>query len=68
MSVKTNQKTEQKRELTNRPEPAANLDHRYGQIGIPAVAAALRYWTAAIKPVRQSGPVRIDERFIELAA
>lgn len=51
----------------SRPEPA-NLDRRYGKIGIGAVVAALQYWTAAKKPASASTVVRIDERFIELVA
>ena len=42
-----------------------NLDHRYGRIGISAVAAALPYITVAKKPAHAPVAVRIDSRFIE---
>jgi hypothetical protein len=47
-----------------RREPT-NLDHRYGAIGIVAVAAAARYAGDRNKPARASA--QIDQRFIELA-
>jgi hypothetical protein len=67
MSLKTDKSTSQDRKQSPRPEPA-NLDSRYGKIGIPAVAAALQYWTAAKKAANAPLTARIEERFIELLA
>jgi hypothetical protein len=44
-----------------------DLDHRYGRIGISAVAAALHY-TASIKPAEAPAASKIDWRFVEAAA
>lgn len=66
MSEKANEKTEPGRNETSHPE-SASLDRRYGKIGIPAVAAALRY-TASRPPRPSTSGVRIEDRFIELAA
>lgn len=49
-----------------RREPT-DLDCRYGEIGIEAVAAAARYTGDASKPARGQGPAQIDQRFIEFA-
>jgi hypothetical protein len=65
MSAKTNEKTGPARDESSQ-EPAS-LDRRYGKIGIPAVAAALRY-TANQTPRPSAGAARIEDRFIELAA
>jgi hypothetical protein len=43
-----------------------SLDHRYGKIGILAVAAAARY--AGKKPASAPRTAQIDQRFIELAS
>jgi hypothetical protein len=43
-----------------------NLDSRYGEIGIPAVAAALRYQSEAKNPV--GAPVEHPQDDHELAA
>ena len=54
----------------NQPQPQrrgeTNLDGRYGEIGISAVAAALRFAGSA----KNQAPVapRIDERYFEAAA
>jgi len=64
---------------TGKPErQEATLDSRYGEIGIPAVAAAVQYKGEAAKPaseptsvlaVRQPSPAVTDERFApDLAA
>jgi hypothetical protein len=64
--------------VTTRPEPgqpaqheprrnATDLDDRYGEIGISAVAAALPYAGAHKKATEAPDVVRIDQRFIELA-
>lgn len=47
----TSEKTAHELEPPRRDE----LDRRYGKIGIPAVAAAMRYQTAARNPVH-AGP------------
>jgi hypothetical protein len=50
------------------PEQATTtLDSRYGEIGISAVAAALPY-AGSKTPARSEPEVRIDQRFIEIAA
>ena len=54
-------RTEPRREQTN-------LDHRYGEIGISAVAAALRYSEISKNPAYAPVVVRIDWRSIEAAA
>ena len=41
-----------------------NLSHRYGSIGIQAVAAAARYCNVGKKPAAAH---RIDQRFVESA-
>lgn len=56
-----------------RPQATANqdppsLDRRYGKIGIAAVAAALPFWSEAKQPAFAQKSVRIEDRFIELAA
>ena len=65
--VQTDKKTAQDRNQSRHPE-RANLDHRYGKIGIPAVAAALKYCTAGKKRSTSPAVFRIEERFIEIAA
>ena len=67
MSVQIDKKSDQDRNQSRRPEPA-NLDRRYGKIGIPAVAAALQFWSGAKKQANSPAVARIDERFIELTA
>jgi hypothetical protein len=67
MTVQTNPKAGQARDDRQRPEPT-NLARRYGQIGIPALAAALRYAASAKVPAQTLTPNRLDERFWELAA
>ncbi len=52
---------ERRRELTN-------LDHRYGRIGIPAVAAALHYTAATKNPAYAPVVNNIDWRFVEATA
>jgi len=56
------------------PHPAqpdgdhTNLSHRYGTIGIQAVAAAARYSDRRKSPTLASAPgLRIDLRFVESA-
>jgi hypothetical protein len=43
-------------------DPQTALDHRYGQIGISAVAAAARYQSGARNPGHPPVPVELDER------
>jgi hypothetical protein len=45
-----------------------NLTVRYGKIGIPAVAAALRYCAAGKNPAYAPVVPRNDHRLIEMAA
>lgn len=45
-----------------------NLDHRYGRIGISAVAAALRYSDVSKNPAYAPSVIRVDWRFVEVAA
>ena len=57
----------------NQPPPerrgeSSNLDRRYGEIGIPAVAAALHFAGAAKNPAYAPVAPRIDERYFEAAA
>jgi hypothetical protein len=42
-----------------------SLDHRYGEIGISAVAAALPYAGLTRKPAPTKAQHQIDERFVE---
>ena len=49
-------------------EPNQNLTVRYGKIGIPAVAAALRYCDAGRNPAYAPVVPRNDHRLIEMAA
>ena len=46
----------------------ADLDRRYGAIGIDAVAAAARYAGSAKTPAHMLPSSQIDPRFIERAA
>ena len=45
-----------------------NLDSRYGEIGIPAVAAALRYQSEVKNPAYAPVEHRQDDRAAEMAA
>ena len=63
----TVQKKSSHQDQKPRPEPT-NLVRRYGQIGIPALAAVLRYATSPRKPTPAPVPTRLDERFLERAA
>lgn len=51
------------------PEKQAQLDRNYGNIGIPAVAAALPYWDGAknpayAAPARARGRSQFDTRSV----
>jgi hypothetical protein len=68
LAMKSNNKTHpgSKREQPSlREEPS--LDHRYGKIGISAVAAALRYQSEAKKPDAPVAP-RDEKWRAEVAA
>ena len=67
MTVQTNPKTGQAQDQRQQSDQS-NLAHRYGQIGIPALAAALRYAPTANNPTRISTLSRIDERSRERLA
>jgi hypothetical protein len=43
------------------------LDYRYGEIGIVAVAAALRYSSTGRTPADAPAAPRLEQRFIETA-
>jgi len=53
-------------ENTRRKE--SNLDSRYGEIGIPAVAAALRYQSELRNPAQEPVEHRQDDRVAEPVA
>ena len=57
----------------NQPQPerrgeTTDLDGRYGEIGILAVAAALHFSGPAKNPASAPSAPRIDERYFEAAA
>jgi hypothetical protein len=66
MTVTKNPEQGTTRESKSGHEPTT-LDDRYGEIGISAVAAALPY-AGGKSPERIETVVRIDQRFIEVAA
>jgi hypothetical protein len=66
MTTSKNPEQGETRKQRSTHEPA-ELDARYGEIGISAVAAALPY-TDSKTPPRKETEVRIDQRFIEVAA
>ena len=53
---------------SNRQRDDSNLDHRYGKIGIPAVAAALHYQSDAKNPAYAPVVPRDDVLRAELVA
>lgn len=67
MTVQINTGAGQDRQQDHQPEQT-NLDRCYGKIGIPALAAALRYSTQAKLPAYTPAVARIDERFPKFAA
>jgi hypothetical protein len=58
---------EERRPAERRPD-TQNLTVRYGKIGIPAVAAALRYTDAAKNPAYAPVAPRVNLKLIEMAA
>jgi hypothetical protein len=59
---------QEERQATDLRRESSNLTGRYGQIGIPAVAAALRYTAVAKNPAYAPVVEKIDARLIEMAA
>lgn len=67
MTDKTHTNTSQTQAASQEPRQT-NLRNQYGEIGIPAVAAAARY-AGDSKARHEAEPaMRIDQRFIEVAA
>ena len=67
MTVQTKSKAGKQNDQRQRSDQT-NLARRYGQIGIPALAAALRYATTANNPTRAPALNWFDERFRERLA
>ena len=70
MSAELNQKNSLDRNQDRRRAPTqetANLDRRYGRIGIEAVAAALQFCSTSRSHAAPKA-ARIEDRFIEVAA
>jgi len=68
VTAETAKKTAQKADQTAKPaEERTALDLRYGQIGISAVAAALRYQGAAKNPAYAPALIRWTDRADEAA-
>jgi hypothetical protein len=67
--TKTNPTTGQAAQTATPQTPGGhtNLSHRYGRIGIQAVAAAARYSSARKAPTHAQAGLRIDQRFVESA-
>jgi len=51
----------------DKPHEPTNLDYRYGDIGIEAVAAAAHYVGLGRRPAEAPAASQIDQRFIEVA-
>jgi len=66
MTTSKNPEQGERKERATKHEPTG-LDARYGEIGISAVAAALPY-SGSKSPERPDRALRIDQRFIEVAA
>ena len=65
--TKDDSHTDQKLSLHEGRCEQTNLDHRYGKIGILAVAAAVRYAGAGKNPAYAPVVPRIDQRLAEFA-
>ena len=61
----TNSRTNSQSTHPAKADDRPNLSHRYGVIGIQAVAAAARY--SDTKPAHAQAIHRIDQRFVESA-
>ena len=59
---------EEQRQPTEWHPETQNLTVRYGKIGIPAVAAALRYTDAAKNPAYAPVAPKVNLKLIEMAA
>jgi hypothetical protein len=59
---------EERQKTTEGRHEANNLTVRYGKIGIPAVAAALRYCDAGKNPAYAPVEPRTNHRLMEMAA
>jgi hypothetical protein len=60
-------KTSNQRKPRKCSDAQTDLDHRYGQIGISAVAAAARYQSGARNPGHPPVVVELDERGAAIA-
>ena len=60
-------KQDRARPRPDQPREPTNLDRRYGEIGIVAVAAAVHYAGVGKKPADAPAAPQIDQRFIEVA-
>ena len=65
MTGKTSSEASQERVRSEGPREQTNLDYRYGEIGILAVAAAVRYAGDGKSPADAPAAPRIDQRFVE---
>ena len=59
---------QEERQATDQRHETPNLTGRYGRIGIPAVAAALRYTVAAKNPAYAPVVPIANDRLMEMAA
>ena len=69
MTIKTGsaKSQEERPTLQDKPREQTSLDHRYGEIGIEAVAAAAHYVGLGKRPADAPAAPQIDQRFIEVA-
>ena len=73
MTPRTSSATSQNARPAQPNGDQTNLSHRYGSIGIQAVAAAARYSDRCKSPAHETTPasapgLRIDLRFVESAS
>ena len=68
MTGKTGSQASQQRRRSSEPREQTNLDCRYGEIGIPCVAAAMRYAFDRKSPADVPATPPIDPRFVESAS
>ena len=59
---------QEERQATDRRRETSNLTVRYGAIGIPAVAAALRYSETAKNPAYAPVVPQVNRKLVERAA
>jgi hypothetical protein len=67
MTGDNNTRVQQDASQAERRREQTNLDRRYGEIGILAVAAAIRYTGTRKNPAYAPVAHRIDLRFVEFA-